>query len=146
MAAGLAALRELEDARLLERARRLGELLLEQTRPLISEHAVVRDVRGLGLIWAIEFAEPPAGSRAWRLLQSVQNGIFSQLIVLPLFTHHRIVCQVAGHRLPIVKALPPLVLSEQDVHEFAEALDDVIRKVMRPVRVGTQALRAALAR
>ena len=39
-------------------ARTLGERLLERTQPLVDEFEVVRDVRGLGLMWAIEFGEP----------------------------------------------------------------------------------------
>src|SRR5439155_21556429 len=56
MAAGLATLRELDDAQLVERSARLGEYLLESTRPLVDRFEVVRDVRGLGLLWAMEFA------------------------------------------------------------------------------------------
>src|SRR3954454_6271461 len=47
MAAGLATLRELDDARLVERSARLGGLLLARTRELADRHDVVREVRGL---------------------------------------------------------------------------------------------------
>ena len=56
--AGLAMLHELEAEGLVERSARIGELLLERTRPLVERYGVVRDVRGLGLFWAIEFGEP----------------------------------------------------------------------------------------
>ena len=58
MAAGLATLHELDEQDLVARTARLGERLLELTRPLVEEFDVVRDVRGLGLMWAIEFGEP----------------------------------------------------------------------------------------
>ena len=32
--------------------------------------------------------------------------------------------QVAGHGIPVVKGLPPLVVTEDDLDGFAEALDD----------------------
>jgi ornithine--oxo-acid transaminase len=146
MAAGLATLRELDEARLAERSAHLGALLLEQTRPLVDRHDVVREVRGLGLMWAMEFGEPEEGSRAWRLMERMQTGLFAQLVVVPLFTRHRILSQVAGHDLPVLKGLPPLVLSDQDVEDFAAALDDVIAKATRPTRVARLALRAARAR
>src|SRR5207302_2842527 len=60
MAAGLATLHVLDDEGLVDRSARLGELLLERTRPLVERFDVVRDVRGLGLMWAIEFGEPTA--------------------------------------------------------------------------------------
>jgi ornithine--oxo-acid transaminase len=146
MAAGLATLRELDDERLVERAAHLGELLLERTRPLVEAHDVVHEVRGLGLMWAMEFSEPDSGSLAWRMMERIQTGLFAQLVVVPLFTRHRILSQVAGHDLPVLKGLPPLVLDEQDIETFAEALDDVIAKAGRPSRVAGLALRAARAR
>ena len=63
VAAGLATLHELERAGLVERAARIGELLLERTRPLVERYEVVKDVRGLGLFWAIEFGEPGPARR-----------------------------------------------------------------------------------
>jgi ornithine--oxo-acid transaminase len=146
MAAGLATLRELDEQGLVERSARLGELLLERTRSLVEEHEVVRDVRGLGLMWAIEFGEPGSGSLAWRVMERMQAGLFAQLVVVPMFTRHRILSQVAGHDLPVVKGLPPLVLDEEDINRFAEALDAVIAKAGRPARVAGLALRAARAR
>jgi ornithine--oxo-acid transaminase len=146
MAAGLAALRELDDRELVDRAARLGQVLLERTRPFAERFDVVRDVRGLGLLWAMEFAEPEDGSLAWRVMERVQTGLFAQLVVVPLFTKHRILSQVAGHDLPVLKAIPPLVLPEDDVDEFVTALEDVISKATRPGRVAGLALRAARAR
>jgi ornithine--oxo-acid transaminase len=146
MVAGLATLDELDREGLVERSARLGAHLLERTRPLVDEHAVVRDARGLGLMWAMEFAEPESGSLAWRVMERVQSGLFAQLVVVPLFTRHRILSQVAGHDLAVLKILPPLVVSEQDLDDFVTALDDVIRKATRPGRVAGLALRAARAR
>jgi ornithine--oxo-acid transaminase len=139
-------LRELDDAKLVERSEQLGRRLLELTRPLVEAHDSVQDVRGLGLMWAIEFGEPESGSLAWRVMERMQAGLFAQLVVLPLFTEHRILSQVAGHDLAVLKGLPPLVVSEQDLEEFAAALDDAISKAARPRRVAGLALRAARAR
>lgn len=129
-AAALATLSELDDAGLVEHARRMGELLLELTRPLVERHEVVREVRGLGLMWAIELG-PPAGAgarRLWRLVEERQPGLFAQLVVGPLFTEHHILTQVAGHHVNVVKAIPPLIVEEADIHLFAAALDDVLAR------------------
>jgi ornithine--oxo-acid transaminase len=126
MAAGLAMLAELDEEKLPDRAARLGEHLLERTRPFVERYEVVRDVRGLGLIWAIEFQEPAGGSRSWRLLERVHPGLFAQLVVMPLFRKHKILSQVAGHDTPTLKILPPLVLSEQDLDWFVGALEETL--------------------
>jgi ornithine--oxo-acid transaminase len=132
-AAALATLRVIDEEALVERAERLGALLLELTRPLVERYEIVADVRGLGLIWAIELAAPSTGrNRAvWNAVERSQPGLAAQLITVPLFKRHRIFCQVAGHGLNVVKALPALVVEEQEIHRFAAALDDVLARAER---------------
>jgi ornithine--oxo-acid transaminase len=127
-AAGLATLRVLEREGLTARAERLGALLLELTSPLTERYEVVREVRGLGLMWAIEFGPPRGLARrsVWDLIENRQPGLFAQLVTVPLFHDHRILCQVAGHRMNVVKALPALVISEDEVRRFAAALEEVV--------------------
>ncbi|MGO9489841.1 MAG: aspartate aminotransferase family protein [Solirubrobacteraceae bacterium] len=132
-AAALATLRVLDNERLIERSERLGELLLELTRPLVDEFEVVREVRGLGLMWAIEFG-PPAGAmgrRLWDTVERRQPGLFSQLITVPLFHRHRILCQVAGHHMNVIKALPALTVEEEEIRRFAAALRETIAAAER---------------
>src|SRR5439155_22366846 len=146
MVAGLATLRELDEQGLVAESARLGEYLLERTCPLVESSEVVRDVRGLGLLWAIEFEEPPGGSRTWKLLERIQPGLFSQLVVVPLFRDHRILSQVAGHGLNVIKAIPPLVVTEEDLDWFVSALEETVagaEEVPRAlVRFALQAARA----
>ena len=143
MAAGLAVLHELDEQGLVARSQRLGDTLLEATRPLRERYEVVKDVRGLGLMWAIEFGEPERGRRSWRFLERMQEGIFSQLVVGPLFHQHRILTQVASHRLNVLKILPALTIGEEDLDRFATALDDVIRRAERiPSAAARMALRS----
>ena len=76
------------------------------TRPLVEEFDVVREVRGLGLMWAIEFGEPEKSGRlSWRMIERMQPGLFAQFVVAPLFSKHKILSQVAGHRMAVLKAL-----------------------------------------
>ncbi|HZS31025.1 MAG TPA: aspartate aminotransferase family protein [Gaiellaceae bacterium] len=143
MAAGLATLHELRERRLVEESERLGERLLELTRPLVEEFEVVKEVRGLGLAWAIEFE---GDGRMYKLLERAQRGLFAQLVVVPLFTEHRILTQVAGHDMAVVRILPPLVLSDADVEEFAGSLRTTIRSAQRmPKSLTKFALSAASA-
>jgi ornithine--oxo-acid transaminase len=131
MAAGLATLHELEEQNLVEHTARLGEKLLRETLPLVDEFKVVQDVRGLGLMWAIEFGEPEAGSMSWRLIERVQPGLFAQLVVAPLFSKHRILSQVAAHKLAVIKILPPLVVTDEDIDYFVDALTATIKRAQR---------------
>jgi ornithine--oxo-acid transaminase len=132
-AAGLATLAVIEREGLVERARRMGDLLLELTRPLVDRYDIVRDVRGLGLMWAIELGTPERGRRraVWHMVERAQTGLAAQLIVVPLFQRHRVFCQVAGHRMNVVKALPALVVEEDEIRRFAAALEDVVARADR---------------
>jgi ornithine--oxo-acid transaminase len=132
-AAALATLRVLDSEDLVARAERLGAVLLELTRPLADRYEVVKEVRGLGLMWAIEFG-PPAGRSArklWDAVERRQPGLFSQLITVPLFHEHRILCQVAGHHMNTIKALPALMIEEEEIRRFATALEEVIAAAER---------------
>jgi ornithine--oxo-acid transaminase len=131
MTAGLATLHELASRELVARSARLGAYLLERTQPLLERFDVVKDVRGLGLMWAIEFGEPNGGSRTWRFIDGRQPALFSQFVIGPLFREHHILSQVAGHRINVLKGLPPLVVDEGDIDWFTEALDDVLAKTRR---------------
>ncbi len=127
-AAGIATLQTIEREGLVERAAQLGDLLLELTRPLVQRFEIVREVRGLGLIWAIELG-PPAGRaarRLWDAIERRQPGLFAQLVTVPLFHDHHILTQVAGHHMNVVKALPPLITSDEDIRRFATALEQVL--------------------
>jgi ornithine--oxo-acid transaminase len=128
MAAGLAMLHELAEESLVVRSAQLGERLLELTRPLCEEFEVVKDVRGRGLMWAIEFE---GDSRMYRMLDRAQRGLFAQLVVVPLFKEHRILTQVAGHDMAVVRILPPFVLTDGDLEEFAAALRETVKRAQR---------------
>jgi ornithine--oxo-acid transaminase len=127
-AAALASLAVIEGEGLVDRARDLGELLLELTRPLYERFEIVRDVRGLGLIWGIELGPPAggAGRRVWEAIERRQPGLFAQMITVPLFRDHQILTQVAGHHMNVIKALPPLNISEEELRRFAAALSTVL--------------------
>jgi ornithine--oxo-acid transaminase len=132
-AAALATLRVLDEEGLIERAASSGRLLLELTAPLAERFEIVREVRGRGLMWAIEFGPPSggAGRRLWETVERRQPGLFSQLVTVPLFHEHRIFCQVAGHHMNVIKALPALAIEEQEIRRFAAALEETIAAAER---------------
>ncbi|HWO99443.1 MAG TPA: aspartate aminotransferase family protein [Methylococcus sp.] len=128
MAAGIATLDVIEEESLLDNAARRGEQILSGLRALIDRYELLQDVRGKGLMIALEFGAPKsfALKTAWNLLETASKGLFSQMITIPLFKNHRILSQVAGHGMNVVKFLPPLVIQDKDVDWILRALDTVI--------------------
>ncbi len=129
MVAGLATLQAFDDEDIVDRAARTGEMFVKAIEPLVERYELIREVRGKGLMIGIEFAEPESRQlrRRWKTIERVREGLFSQLVVVPLFHRHRILTQVAADNINVVKLLPPLIAGEDEIALFVEALDDVMR-------------------
>ncbi|MCA9285399.1 MAG: aspartate aminotransferase family protein [Phycisphaerales bacterium] len=128
MTAGLAALHVLDAERLAENARRRGEQLRKGLLAMQPRFEFLRAVRQRGLMIAIELG-PPRSLRlraAWSMVQAMDRNLFAQAVVMPLMDDHRIITQVAGHQLPVVKLIPPLVIDEADVQRFLAAFEQVM--------------------
>jgi ornithine--oxo-acid transaminase len=52
-------------------------------------------------------------------------------VLIPLLREHRILAQVAGHDLPVIKLLPPLVISDADLAWIEDAFDQVLGECER---------------
>jgi ornithine--oxo-acid transaminase len=133
MVAGLATLATFDDEQIVARAERNGNALLDGLRALAERYPLIQDVRGLGFMIGIEFGSPPSGgaSRRFRAVERLRTGMFSQLVVVPLFHRHRILTQVAADNVNIVKLLPPLIAGTEEIDYFLNALDDVMADAHR---------------
>ncbi len=67
------------------------------------------------------------------------EGLFPQLIVIPLHRDHGVITMAAGKN-DVIKLLPPLTLSEVEAHSFLDALDAVLGRVPRRARARTWAI------
>ncbi|MGP3986111.1 aspartate aminotransferase family protein [Streptomyces sp. 3N207] len=128
MAAGLATLAVMDDERLTESARRTGDLLRTRLAALVDSYELLHEVRGRGLMIGIEFGRPRSlklRSR-WAMLQAARKGLFAQMVVVPLLQKHRILTQVSGDHLEVIKLIPPLVIGEEEVDRFVDAFTQVM--------------------
>jgi len=134
MTAALATLSVLDDEQLVANADRRGEELLAGIRSIAENHSIIADVRGRGLIIGIEFGKPDTvrGKAMWSALNLARKGLFAQVLVVPLYTRHRILTQVAGDHMAVVKLLPPLMIGDEEVGEFLTAFADVMSGAERP--------------
>ena len=127
MAAGLATLRIIERDRLVEHAARTSAVLLEGLAELQRRYEMIKEVRASGLMIGIELGAPSSrGARLnWRLIHMASEGLFPQLIVIPLHHDHGVITMAAGKN-DVIKLLPPLTLSEEEARSFLGALDAVL--------------------
>jgi 4-aminobutyrate aminotransferase-like enzyme/Ser/Thr protein kinase RdoA (MazF antagonist) len=102
--AALAVLDVIEDERLVERAKHVGDLLRARLRDL--GHPAVRDVRGIGLLVGVELDSP---ERA----RSVVNGLRAAGVLIGR----------TGARDDVLKIRPPLVFDESHVELLLRALE-----------------------
>jgi ornithine--oxo-acid transaminase len=150
MACGLASLEVIDNQNLVERAAKMGALLMDKIDKLKSKHSFIKEVRGRGLMIGIEFHEPrELGLKmAWKLLHKIDKVLFAQMVVTQMLSKHRILTQVAGHAMDVMKILPPLIIGEKEVDIFVNALDDVLtecRKFPGPMwELGQNFVKAAI--
>jgi acetylornithine/succinyldiaminopimelate/putrescine aminotransferase/nucleoside-diphosphate-sugar epimerase len=127
MAAGLATIRILERDRLIEHAAHMNAVLVDGLAELQERHELIKEVRGRGLMIGVELGPPRSrtGRIGWRMIHMASEGLFPQLIVIPLHRDHGVITMAAGKN-DVIKLLPPLTLSEAEAHSFLEALDTVL--------------------
>ena len=137
MVAGLATLKVMDDEGIVERAAKNGDRLMEALAPLVDKYELLHEVRGKGLMIGLEFGDPRvAGGPDPRsgMMELARKGLFSQLVVVPLFHRHRILTQVAADNVNIIKLLPPLIIGDEEIDAFVGALDDVLADATRSCR------------
>jgi ornithine--oxo-acid transaminase len=150
MAAGLATLHVLDAEDVIENARSVGAELTRRLAELAERYEMIGDVRGRGLMIGIEFRAPGRSRRLrahWRALELARRGLFAQTVVHALFHRHRVLTQVSGDHIEVIKLIPPLIIGEAEVDRVIAAFDDVLADAHRGTRLtrdfaGTLASRA----
>lgn len=118
-AAGRAVLKVIREEKTQENARVVGGALLERLKDLQQRHKAIGDVRGRGLMLAIEMVkdrrtkEPDAGITAAVFEQCREQGL---------------ILSKSGPYRSVLRMVPPMCLSLQDVDKVAEGLDQAFKK------------------
>ncbi len=133
MAAGLATLEVIRDEQVVENARKVGDYFRARLTALVDRYELLAEVRGRGLMIGIEFGRPKSLKlrTGWTALQAARKGLFAQMVVVPLLQRHRILTQVSGDHLEVIKLIPPLIITERDVDRFVEAFTEVMEDAHR---------------
>jgi len=128
MRAGLATLDVLESEELCTRATDRGEQLRQMLWDALRDYEMVKAVRGEGMLSGIEFRAPHQLRLriAYEAFMKIHPAMFGQIIVMRLFRDHGILTQICGNNFTVLKAAPPLVVSDDQMQEFVDAIRDVV--------------------
>jgi 4-aminobutyrate aminotransferase len=118
-AAALATLDVIDEERLVENARERGAQFLAGLRSLGARHPSVGDVRGLGLMLALEFVKPDEGDGR------VPNPELTKRVLAEALARKLIVLS-AGSYANVVRIIPPLVTTADEVDHALAILGDAL--------------------
>jgi len=104
-AAGTATLKALTEDGLVDNGARVGKIFREGLEKLKDRHSIIREIRGIGLMIGIEMK--------FEVKDILMDGISEGVLLL-----------YSGRN--IIRLLPPLVLSEQDITKVLEVLDRLL--------------------
>ena len=134
MAVAFATLEVMEEDQLPANAARLGESAIARLTEIGKTCPFVFEVRGKGLMFGIDFRRPEGPIKlraAWDALHLLNEGVFSQTVIVPLMHEHRILAQVAGYHTELIKFLPPLNIGEEALDYFLPAIRKVLDDLQR---------------
>jgi 4-aminobutyrate aminotransferase-like enzyme len=117
MATGAAVLKVIQEEDLQTNAWKVGKVLLESLKTLMSKHTIIGDVRGEGLFIGVELVKDrttkePIGKEINQLVEALKNKGF--------------LISTDGPYNNVLKIKPPIVFSEKNAIDFSKALDEVL--------------------
>jgi alanine-glyoxylate transaminase/(R)-3-amino-2-methylpropionate-pyruvate transaminase len=132
MAAGLAVLDVIDEEQLQENARVVGGRFLQGLRRLQDRHAMIGDVRGMGLMLGVELVDP--ATRAPAPLQTLD--------VLEAAREMGVLLGKGGLDGNVLRIKPPLCITAADVDFALDVLDRAFEKTERTGKTGREGARA----
>lgn len=120
-AAGRAVLKAIEEEGLQANAKKVGAEMLGVLKDLQQKHAVIGDVRGRGLMMAIELVRDRA---------SKEPATQETAAVFEASREEGLVLSKSGPYRSVLRMVPPMCLSSSDVGLFADAMDRAFSRTL----------------
>lgn len=142
MRVGLAVLDtlEAEDAGLQSAV--LGSYMRRQLRQKLAGFEMIAEIRGEGLFTGIVFRPPRALALrvAYEAFTKIHPAMFGQVLVMRLFGDHGILAQICGNNFMVLKLVPPLIVTRQQIDEAITAIQEVVKLAHSPTVFWAEAL------
>ncbi len=66
--------------------------------------------------------------------------MFGQMLVMNLFREKGVLTQMCGNNFQVLKVAPPLVVTDSQIDEFVDKLDEVVESIHSSTTFWTEAL------
>lgn len=82
----------------------------------------------MGLLSGIEFTAPKKMllRSMYEAFRKIHPAMFGQIIVMKMFREKNILTQICGNNFMVLKAAPPLVVTEEQLDRFVTAIREVV--------------------
>lgn len=130
-AAAIAAIEVLVEEDLPKQAEQKGAVFLAKLKALEDKHAMIKEVRGKGLMIGVDFSEPTKGwfkKLSAGLINKLSQEYFASLVASELLNAHSIITAYTLNNPNVIRLQPPLVVSEAELNKLVESLDEVCQK------------------
>lgn len=122
-AVALAVIREIEEKKLVDRSRQMGEFFRKELWKLKEKYPVISDIRGSGLMIGVELCE--AGHTPKKpapATEKTRNFIAEAL-------RHGLVLLPAGAAHNVVSITPPFIITEKEIQHSVSQFDKILSKL-----------------
>ena len=123
----------MNEHKIIENADKMGLLFLEKLK-VLKKHAIVGDVRGVGLLTGIELVSDQNSKDPFPPDQLISKRISDKAIEkgVVLYPGKGSKDGVSGDHIMIT---PPLIINEEDVETIVSVLDLCIKEVMNEIEI-----------
>lgn len=136
-AVALEVLAQTQDRALLDNARDRGAALRQKLQARVGSHPMVREVRGDGLLVAVELGSKRDGwlqKITGAAVDAVSERVLGQWLCVRLLEAN-IVAQPASQKWNVLKLTPPLTITDAEVDLIVDAVGSILDAYPDPFRV-----------
>jgi 4-aminobutyrate aminotransferase-like enzyme len=121
-AVALSVIREIEEKKLVDRSRQMGEFFRKELWKLKEKHPIINDIRGSGLMIGLDLCEvnarakkPVAATEKAKVF--ITEALRRGLVLLP-----------AGAAHNVISITPPLIITEKEIQYSVSQFDKILSK------------------
>jgi adenosylmethionine-8-amino-7-oxononanoate aminotransferase len=127
-AAGLAAVKILEREQLVERAARIGRRIGERLQEALAESPHVGDIRGIGMMWGVEFVQDRKTGTPFPRSERVAERLWQALFERGVLLYKSV--GMAGTDGDGLIVAPPFVITEAEIDQVVAGLRLAMQSVL----------------